>query len=263
MMSRAELLRFNRTRQKRKRRIRRNCAVMLTGLLVVIGAFTLLGKPVLSESLSSVFASSNAWEEDVSPAGRMVSGTGSVNQLHPNIPIPLLVNAANPLPTDETNPELVDLIGIVPVADSTIQAEQSLVAPLIALFTAAEQSGIPDFYVNSAFRTHNEQQALYRDSEDTSYVQKPGQSEHQTGLAVDLAVADLNNEAEEGNDTWQWLAQHAWEYGFILRYPADKVDITDISYEPWHFRYVGREVAQYCFEHGMCLEEYVTQANGL
>jgi D-alanyl-D-alanine carboxypeptidase len=232
-------------------------------ILAIIGVLALVGSTVFSANLSSLFAGAQTWGEDRGPTGSLPSGPGTANQVHPSVPIPLLVNAANPLPSSEADPYLVDLIGMVPVADGTIQVEQGLVAPLTALFAAAEQSGIPDFYVNSAFRTHDEQQALYRDSEDTSYVQKPGQSEHQTGLAVDFAITALGEEDMGLSATGQWLAQHAWEFGFILRYPTDKVGITGISYEPWHFRYVGVEVAQYCFEQGLCLEEYVAQANGL
>jgi D-alanyl-D-alanine carboxypeptidase len=59
------------------------------------------------------------------------------------------------------------------------------------------------------------------------------------------------------NPSSLWLADNSWRYGFILRYPSDKADITGISYEPWHFRYVGVEVARVCYERGWCLEEYL------
>jgi glucan-binding YG repeat protein len=74
----------------------------------------------------------------------------------------------------------------------------------------------------------------------------PGHSEHQTGLAVDL---------NGGADVYNWLAEHCWEYGFILRYPDNKIDITGIIYEPWHYRYVGPENAKQIKEAGLCLEE--------
>lgn len=77
----------------------------------------------------------------------------------------------------------------------------------------------------------------------------PGRSEHQTGLAVDFALQDTASNA--------WLMEHCWDYGFILRYPADKIEITGIIYEPWHYRYVGLELAQELKELGLCLEEYM------
>ena len=88
-------------------------------------------------------------------------------------------------------------------------------------------------------------------------VALPGTSEHQLGLALDIiAEFDADNTA-----TWQWLKQHCAEYGFILRYPADKEEITGISYEPWHFRYVGVEAAREIMSSGVCLEEYLEQRN--
>ena len=78
----------------------------------------------------------------------------------------------------------------------------------------------------------------------------PGHSEHQTGLAVDLNGAD---------ETYAWLAEHCWDYGFILRYPDDKIEITGIIYEPWHFRYVGKELSLELKALGITMEEYFAQ----
>ncbi|MBR5319350.1 MAG: M15 family metallopeptidase [Peptococcaceae bacterium] len=89
----------------------------------------------------------------------------------------------------------------------------------------------------------------------------PGTSEHQTGLAADIVATShqLLDDSQEQTAEQQWLMEHCWEYGFILRYPKDKSDITGIIYEPWHYRYVGHEVAQYIHENGLCLEEYWQQ----
>ena len=89
-------------------------------------------------------------------------------------------------------------------------------------------------------------------------VAKPGTSEHQLGLAVDLvddAHWDLD-ESQEKRPTQQWLMEHCWEYGFILRYPNGKSEYTGIIYEPWHYRYVGVELAMELKDSGLCLEEY-------
>ena len=90
-------------------------------------------------------------------------------------------------------------------------------------------------------------------------VARPGTSEHQLGLAVD--IIDYNypylNEEQETMPTQQWLMEHCWDYGFILRYPNDKSEITGIIYEPWHYRYVGVEYAQEIRELGLTLEEYL------
>ena len=85
------------------------------------------------------------------------------------------------------------------------------------------------------------------------WVAVPGTSEHQLGLAVDIN-ADIQN---YGWEVYGWLAEHAHEYGFIQRYPEDKTKITGISYEPWHYRYVGVEAATEMYEKNLCLEEYI------
>lgn len=90
-------------------------------------------------------------------------------------------------------------------------------------------------------------------------VAEPGTSEHHTGLALDL-IADGNialEEEFEDTDVGKWLAKNAYKYGFILRYPKGKESITGVIYEPWHFRYVGKEAAKEITERGICLEEYL------
>lgn len=95
--------------------------------------------------------------------------------------------------------------------------------------------------------------------ETAKNVAVPGSSEHEAGLAVDIVYSgqQLLDERQEENDTQQWLMEHCWEYGFILRYPRDKQEITGITYEPWHYRYVGVEAAEYIMTNGLCLEEYL------
>lgn len=87
----------------------------------------------------------------------------------------------------------------------------------------------------------------------------PGTSEHQLGLAAD--IIDIHypklNEVQASRPTQKWLMEHCWEYGFILRYPPDKGEKTGIIYEPWHYRYVGREYAQAIRQSGLCLEEFL------
>lgn len=129
----------------------------------------------------------------------------------------------------------------------------------------------------SAYRTQQIQEELYAEQikvlEGQGYsseeapalagrsVAVPGTSEHQLGLAVDVVDgvnSDLTKEQEQ-TATQQWLMENSWRYGFILRYPDGKSDITGIIYEPWHYRYVGVEAAQEIYEQGVCLEEYLEQ----
>ena len=131
-------------------------------------------------------------------------------------------------------------------------------------------------YVCSAYRTQADQEYLFErkvryymeeeeyDREDAeklaaTVVAIPGTSEHQLGLAVDIVDLDFTDLTDEqaDTDTQQWLMEHCWEYGFILRYPKGSTDITGIIWEPWHYRYVGTEVAAEVYAMGVTLEEYL------
>ena len=97
-----------------------------------------------------------------------------------------------------------------------------------------------------------------------SYSAKPGQSEHQTGLGVDFITSGMNGElteAFEDTEAFAWLAENAYKFGFILRYPKDKEDITGYTYEPWHYRFVGREAATDIYVGEMTLEQYLQLVN--
>jgi D-alanyl-D-alanine carboxypeptidase len=118
----------------------------------------------------------------------------------------------------------------------------------------------------STFRSYDEQEILRQqyekiDGKDAeNYSAKPGTSEHQTGLAFDIGGIDRNKDLQESfNNTEEaiWLAQNAYKYGFILRYPAGKEKITGKQYESWHYRYVGVEHAKRIYEQNLTLEEYL------
>lgn len=130
----------------------------------------------------------------------------------------------------------------------------------------------------SSYRTNEKQKTLFNrqvseyvsmgyseieaENEAAKWVAVPGTSEHQTGLAVDIVALDYQilDENQENTEEQKWLMENAYKYGFILRYPIDKSEITGINYEPWHYRYVGKEAAKEIFERKICLEEYL--ANG-
>ena len=170
---------------------------------------------------------------------------------------PLLVNADHPLPARFDESELVSLAGKLPDANRQVSVAAEIEKPLRKLFKAARKAGLENLYVASGYRTAEEQRALWEGSDDQSYVQPPGHSEHQTGLAVDLADLKVGARGFGETRAGKWLARNSWKYGFILRYPAGKEEITGISYEPWHFRYLGREAAERCHDNDWTLEEYV------
>lgn len=130
----------------------------------------------------------------------------------------------------------------------------------------AAATGCADMLVNSGFRDYAFQNEIYTErvqtegaEEAAKYVALPGYSEHHTGLAMDLSVylADGTSVAVANYELCDWFEEHAPEYGFVLRYPSEKADITRISYEAWHYRYVGVPHAVIMSERGMCLEEYI------
>ncbi len=180
-----------------------------------------------------------------------------------------LVNEANPLPEDY-EPETAE-------ADNGYLFDIRAVEPLRALLQAGREAGL-DLVVTSGWRSWAYQEQLFEDkvsrvmsgtgldraaAEDMAAdeVARPGTSEHQLGLAVDI----ISNAHPELNSAWaeteeaEWLKAHCAEYGFILRYPPEKSEITGITWEPWHFRYVGEEAAVYIMENDLCLEEYLAE----
>ena len=190
--------------------------------------------------------------------------------------LPLLVNGDHHLPVGYQNSELVLMrsycdSSIVTIKGSEIEGERIAVDALMTMIRAARAEGHKGWQVNAGYRSIAYQQELFDDyvyryrqdgmtksqaqAKTRQTVADPGASEHHTGLAFDLAIT---GEASFGATKQSvWLAQHCWEYGFIIRYPIDKTNITGISYEPWHVRYVGVEHSTRMRDEGLCLEEYI------
>ena len=145
---------------------------------------------------------------------------------------------------------------------------------LNAMLEACRDAGLRP-KICSSYRTQAKQTYLYNNKitrlrnagyskaaaleEAGRWVARPGTSEHQLGLALDIVSSSYQalTKKQEKTAEQKWLMEHCWEYGFILRYPSDKSEITGIGYEPWHYRYVGREVALDVRESGLCFEEYL------
>lgn len=119
-------------------------------------------------------------------------------------------------------------------------------------------------YISSPYRSYNRQNQLYTNysnkdgiNKADTYSARPGYSEHQTGLAMDLGTSNNTNINDfENSKEFEWMQKSAHKYGFILRYPKGKEYITGYMYEPWHYRYVGVEAATYIYEHNITYEEY-------
>lgn len=136
---------------------------------------------------------------------------------------------------------------------------------LEAMFKDARNMGLNLIGV-SGYRSYDRQNKIYEqnlavkgEQQTNLYSAKPGQSEHQTGLAIDISTPSIFSSLTtdfENTPEGMWLRDNASRYGFILRYPAGKEDITGYAYEPWHFRYVGIPLANYIKAKGITLEEY-------
>lgn len=129
---------------------------------------------------------------------------------------------------------------------------------LIKMLDACRSAGY-DPLICSAFRTRSDQEAIYeREKQGTAAV--PGTSEHECGLCADIVDASYQvlDDGQAETPAQKWLMEHCQDYGFILRYPKEKTGITGISWEPWHYRYVGKEHAKVIMKNGLTLEEYVS-----
>ena len=180
----------------------------------------------------------------------------------------LLANAENPLPQDwSIQTEEVQ---------NGYEMDKRAAPAMREMIQAAKEDGV-ELMLCSAYRSMEKQQQLFDRSqqaymaqgmsEEEAYAKTatetaiPGTSEHQTGLAADIVTPTYQMLDAGFADTpaGQWLSEHAAEYGFVLRYPQDKQEVTGIIYESWHYRFVGKTHAKLMKESGLCLEEYLQQ----
>ncbi len=177
----------------------------------------------------------------------------------------IVVNPWNMIP-DGYTPDLVD-------AEDGYIVDSSCRDALLQMLADCRAAGY-DARITSAYRRQQTQIELYNKKvwyfidrgyavadarkEAATVIAVPGTSEHQLGLAVDLVDSShwVLDESQEDTPAQKWLMEHCWEYGFILRYPNGKSDATGIIYEPWHYRYVGTDLALELKDSGLCLEEY-------
>ena len=180
----------------------------------------------------------------------------------------MIVNRNNTLSSDYVPEELVlseiDFVSYIEtryLAKSTAEAAK-------AMFEAAKEEGII-LLGASGYRSYEVQEILYNSrvenegqEEADRYTAKPGQSEHQTGLALDILSEDYQDMDDnfDSTEAYAWLKENCYKYGFILRYPEGKEDITGFLYEPWHYRYIGNnEVAKDIMDRNLTFEQYIEE----
>jgi len=171
----------------------------------------------------------------------------------------LLANNTYPIKQTSIKEDIVPLLAIAELRKKFGKSIDSITLSKEAglefskMMEAAKMDGLLHFSVNTGVRDFEEQAKLYKEM-GSSYALPPGYSEHNLGLSLDVGSTLMKMEkAPEG----KWMAENAWDYGFILRYPKDKTDITGIEYEPWHFRYVGLPHSAIMKEKNLVLEEYI------
>lgn len=180
----------------------------------------------------------------------------------------VLINEEYPLDTSYV-PELEEL-------ESDKSVDKRIADDAKQMISEAGAEGL-NFYICSAYRSYEKQREVFDQTmqewiyqgysplnayeETKKSVAVPGTSEHASGLALDITSAQYRELDEKQAETAEskWLAQNSWKYGFILRYPPEKASVTGIIYEPWHYRYVGKEAAKEITERGITLEEYLVK----
>lgn len=221
------------------------------GIIVVLGVITFIG------GKNPLVRLSNHKDTYLSETSTNASANSSKYLM--------LVNKKNPLGLDYEPDNLVkpNVKFLRDTSDELRYMDETAAKALEELFQVAKSENI-NLIGSSAYRSYKSQVRVLKDEISSKgvdyankYVAKPGKSEHQSGLSI-----DVTNEArcfDKTSPEAQWLANNAHRFGFILRYPEGKEDITGYNYEPWHIRYVGKDVAKKIYEKNITLEEYLNK----
>ena len=264
-----------RKRQERiKRAKRKNMIIYIESFAIIVLAVALVIVSVKYTALKGKVSENPLGDTNSDTSNITSSDTSSADLMKAEVDkwYMKLVNPDNSV--DRNFISKVDLLEINSKYTSGSQSSKMLDSRVIESFEnmckAAEEDGIAMISISS-YRTYSYQETLYKnrvqrcineglsrtdaEKKAATIVALPGTSEHHLGLAVDINSVETSF---ENTAAFRWLQENAENYGFILRYPKDKQEITKIIYEPWHYRYVGIEHAKAINDLGMCLEEYIT-----
>lgn len=260
-----------------KRRLKPGAVVVFVALILcaaVLVTYLIMG--YLQENKEAPSGSQPTSSSAVSQASQTASSAPAVSVTDADMSLLVLVNKQNSLPVSYS-PDLITVPTKYYIQSGVDFRLDSRAAPyMTAMLDAAKKDGV-NIGMVCGYRSRETQQGLFEDkisrviktgvasanasSAAAQVVAPPGYSEHETGLAADLAYNGNSylDSSYENTPAFTWLSAHAVEYGFILRYPKDKVSVTQYDYEPWHYRFVGLENAKKIKASGLCLEEYVSQ----
>ena len=276
-------------KRKKRLKIRRNIIIITALLLILFGVMLIREKIHKDPSPATEDHDDNVENEPVEEEETQFE-TGSGNEEEPEeepwaeepveeapeqgvvIENPektdVLVNRKRNLPESYVPEDLVTLSDVPTVLSNpeVNQMRSNAYDALKELFKAAQEEEGYELLARSGYRSYYTQASLY-----SSYVEnngqaaadkfsaKPGQSEHQTGLAMDITCEAVNYRLDESfgeTEEGKWVAANSHRFGYIIRYPKEKEDITGYMYEPWHIRYLGTELAEKVYDSGLTLEEY-------
>lgn len=271
---------YKRMRPAQRRKMILNTAIVIAGIAAGILSGYLLGEGLAERKAAADIKAAEKKiyriQEQLQEVNQQLEESGAVEdaalaermkEFEDGIPWNMtLVNAENPMQEGYV-PELAEV-------ENGYSVDARIAEDLNAMLAAARADGCQP-QICSAYRSVEKQIQVFNDTVNswisqgssfwdayqrtTQEVALPGTSEHGIGLAVDIVsnqYAELDAKQAETMEA-QWLQEHCYEYGFILRYPPEKQSLTGIIYEPWHYRYVGREMAQKIKESGLTLEEYL------
>lgn len=271
---------YKRMRPAQRRKMILNTAIVIVGIAAGILSGYLLGEGLAERKAAADIKAAEKKlyriQEQLQEANQQLEESGAgedaalaerMKEFEDGIPWNMtLVNAENPMQEGYV-PELAEV-------ENGYSVDARIAEDLNAMLAAARADGCQP-QICSAYRSVEKQVQVFNDTVNgwinqgssfwdayqrtTQEVALPGTSEHGIGLAVDIVsnqYAELDAKQAETKEA-QWLQEHCYEYGFILRYPPEKQSLTGIIYEPWHYRYVGREMAQKIKESGLTLEEYL------
>ncbi len=272
---------LQRQRYLRRRRKRRILLFLLLVVMVGIGALIyklvdIFNKPIIvdPDKIPEITGEALAESENpVSEDGRPVDFI-NLTEAEKYTGDLILVNSSYEYHFEENASE-INLIsldtykdGAIPVGKDGMELAEHIMEPLFAMITDCNEAlDVDDTGITSAYRTKEYQQNVFEQYEDEygleyaqEYVSDPGHSEHHTGISLDMGIYynDGGEGTFSGSSNAQWIDEHCEAYGFIRRFKEDKTEITGISNESWHFRYVGIPHATYMNENNLCLEEYIT-----
>lgn len=283
--------RLNRARRRKKAKIRR-CIFFTILIILFIAIVFLFMKSVLlhianndipSQSTSqnnSISADNSLIDNSLDDTSNDISADNSTTEITPtpdaaankidtsDIFSLILINENSPLPDDFTaqvsalsNGYMFDTRAIQDFEDMLAAASNDGIPLLVcSTYRSIEyQQGLLDKRINEYLNKGYDEQQAYEIAITINAI--PGRSEHNSGLAADIVALDYQvlDSGFENTKQFEWLSQNADKYGFIMRYPKDKQDITGIIYEPWHYRYVGKEYSTIIKNSGLCLEEWLLE----